>query len=50
MKFADELGEVKAADGMVKEMDGTKHVKLSTDWSMIKDDPAALDLRITLKK
>lgn len=50
LRFADELGEVSVAEGMTKEPDGTKRVKLGTDWSVIKDDPSALDMRITLKK
>ena len=50
LRFADELGDVQVAEGMVKEPDGTKHIKLNTDWSVIDKDPSALDMRITLKK
>ncbi len=50
LRFADELGDVLVAEGMTKEADGTKHLKLNTDWSVIDKDPSALDMRITLKK
>jgi hypothetical protein len=50
LRFADELSDVQVAEGMVKEPDGTKHIKLNTDWSVIDKDPAALDMRFTLKK
>lgn len=50
MRFADELGEVKVAEGVLQEPDGPKRIKLSTDWSVIDTNPAALDMRITLKK
>ena len=50
LRFADELGDVQVADGVVKEADGTKRMKLSTDFSVIGNDPKALDMRVTLKK
>jgi hypothetical protein len=48
-KFAKDIGAVQAVDGMTREPKGTKEIKLSTDWSVISKDPAALDLRIELK-
>ena len=50
MRFAEELGDVQVAEGVLKEPDGAKRMKLSTDYSVIDKDPGALDLRITLKK
>ncbi len=50
MRFADELGEVQAAESMQKEPEGTKRMKLSTDWSVLDKDSTALDMRFTLKK
>ena len=50
LRFADDLGDVQVADGVVKEADGTKRMKLSTDFSVIGNDPKALDMRVTLKK
>jgi hypothetical protein len=50
LRFADELGDVQVAEGVLKEADGTKRMKLSTDWSVIDKDSTALDLRITLKR
>lgn len=50
LRFADELADVQVAEGMVKEPDGSRHIKLDTDWSLIDKDPAALDMRFTLKK
>ncbi len=50
MRFAEELADVQVAEGVLKEPDGTKRVKLSTDYSVIDNDSTALNLRITLKK
>lgn len=50
LRFADELADVRVADGVAKEADGAKRMRLSTDWSVIDKDSTALDLRITLKK
>ena len=50
LRFADELGDVRVAEGVLKEADGTRRMKLSTDYSVIMGDSTALDLRITLKK
>ncbi len=46
--FANAIGEVGVADGVVREDPSPKQVKLSTDWSVIMKDPKALDLRITV--
>lgn len=48
--FAEEIGEVGIAEGMLREDPSAKQVKLSTDWSVIMNDPKALDLRIAVKK
>jgi len=50
LRFAEEVGDVQVAEGVVKEADGAKRMKLSTDYSVIGQNPAALDLRITLKR
>jgi len=50
MRFAEDLGEVQVAEGVIKESEGAKRIKLSTDWSVIDNDSTALDLRITLKR
>ncbi len=49
-KFAEQVAEVKLADGVAKESPSAKKLELATDWSVIMKDPAALDLRITLDK
>lgn len=49
-KFADEVASTSLADGMVKGEAKKKRLALSTDWSVIMQDPKALDLRITLAK
>jgi len=50
MRFAETLSDVQVAEGVVKEPDGAKRMKLSTDWSVLSADPNALDMRITLTK
>ena len=50
MRFADEIGDVQVGEGVLKEPDGTKRMKLSTDWSVLDKDSTALDMRFTLKK
>lgn len=50
LRFAEELADVQAAESMQKEPDGTKRMKLSTDWSMLDQDSTAQDMRFTLKK
>ncbi len=50
VRFAEEIADVQAAEGMVKEPDGPKRMKLSTDWSVLDQDSTALDMRFTLKK
>lgn len=47
-KFAKKLEGVQRADGMVEDSRADKQVELSTDWSAIMKDPAALDLRIAV--
>ena len=49
-KFAQPLGQTKAAEGVLVEPDGTKEVAFSTDFSLISKDPKALDLRLELVK
>jgi hypothetical protein len=48
--FAEEIAEVGIAEGVVREDPSAREVKLSTDWSVIMNDPRALDLRIAVKK
>jgi len=48
--FAHAIGTTAAAEGMAKESPNAKSVKLNTDWSVIANDPKALDLRIELAK
>lgn len=48
--FAKDITNTAAAEGMVKESPNTRSVKLDTDWSVIANDPKALDLRIELAK
>lgn len=48
--FAEDITEVGIADGVVREDPSAREVKLSTDWSVIMNDPRALDLRIAVKK
>lgn len=50
LRFAEELGDVRVGEGVLKEPDGTKRMKLSTDWSVLDKDSTALDMRFTLKK
>ena len=50
MRFAEELGDVLTAESMHKEPEGTKRMKLSTDWSVLDQDSTALDMRFTLKR
>jgi hypothetical protein len=49
-KFATPVGEVVKADGVLREDPSPKEVKFDTDWSVIMNDPKALDLRINLPK
>ena len=49
-KFANEVKDVKLADGVSKESPSAKKLELATNWSVIMKDPEALDLRITLDK
>ena len=49
-KFAQSMGEMQTAPGVVVEPRGTKEVAMSTDFGVISKDPKALDLRIPLKK
>jgi hypothetical protein len=48
--FAEPISEVGIAQGVTREDPNPKAVKLSTDWSVIMEDPKALDLRITVAK
>jgi hypothetical protein len=48
--FAAPIANAGTAEGMVKESPDARSVKLNTDFAVIAKDPAALDLRIELKK
>jgi len=48
--FKEEVGNTSFATGVETEKPTAKSVKFSTDWSVITEDPRALDLRIELKK
>jgi len=48
--FKEEVGNTSFATGVETEKPTAKSVKFSTDWSVITEDPKALDLRIELKK
>lgn len=48
--FAEDIGEVGIAEGVLREDPSARQVKLSTDWSVIMKDPQALDMRIAVKK
>ncbi len=48
--FAQDVTDLRIAEGMNKDTTTTRSFKLSTDWSVIGKDPKALDLRITLNK
>ncbi len=46
--FPTAVGEVAIAEGVVREDPSPKQLKLDTDWSVIMNDPKALDLRINV--
>jgi len=48
--FPDDIATTENAEGVVREDPKANVVKLSTDWSVIANDPKALDLRISLNK
>ncbi|MCB0790175.1 MAG: hypothetical protein H6595_02990 [Flavobacteriales bacterium] len=49
-KFALPISDHTVADGVVVDAPDQKRLDLDTDWSVIMNDPKALDLRITLSK
>lgn len=49
-KFAEDVDSTKVAEGMNTETVSSREVKFNTDWSVITKDPAALDLRIQLRR
>jgi hypothetical protein len=49
-KFAEAVGEVGRADGMVQEKPSARELRMNTDFGYISREPAALDLRITLQR
>ena len=49
-KFAEDVDTTKVAEGMNTETVSARQVKFNTDWSVITKDPAALDVRIQLRR
>lgn len=48
--FSEPIADIGSAEGVAREAPSSKQVRLSTDWSVIMNDPKALDLRITLAR
>ena len=48
--FRNDITDVQVLDGVTRTDDGDRKVALATDWSVITDDPKALDLRISLDR
>ena len=48
--FRNDISDVAVANGVQRTDDGTRKVALATDWSVITEDPDALDLRISLDR